>query len=86
MAETTIAVSFAVRDRLRSLGVKGEPYDVILRRLLKLEIPPPPLPLAYYCKEHDEVLSNPQKAGVHFSGKHGHSLKGALRAGIAEAT
>ena len=32
---TTIPVSKAIRDRLRSFGSKGETYDEILRRLME---------------------------------------------------
>ncbi|MEM3085760.1 MAG: hypothetical protein QXO51_08505 [Halobacteria archaeon] len=34
MAETTIPLSKATRDRLRALGAKGETYDAILNRLM----------------------------------------------------
>lgn len=33
---TTIAVSEAVRDRLKSLGSKGDTYDEILARILDI--------------------------------------------------
>ena len=36
MATTTIPVERDTRDRLRSLGKKGETYDKILRRLMSL--------------------------------------------------
>lgn len=36
MAITTIPVEKETRDRLRSLGKKGETYDKILKRLMSL--------------------------------------------------
>jgi len=36
MGTTTIPVERDTRDRLRSLGKKGETYDKILRRLMSL--------------------------------------------------
>jgi len=36
MATTTIPVEKGTRDRLRSLGKKGEAYDEILKRLMSL--------------------------------------------------
>lgn len=36
MATTTIPVERETRDRLRSLGKKGETYDEILKRLMSL--------------------------------------------------
>lgn len=33
---TTIQISKAVRDKLKELGKKGETYDEIIERLLKL--------------------------------------------------
>lgn len=38
MATTTIPVEKETRDRLRSLGRKGETYDEILKRLLSLAL------------------------------------------------
>ena len=34
--KTTIQVSVETRDRLKEIGKKGETYDDIIRRLLKL--------------------------------------------------
>jgi hypothetical protein len=36
MATTTIPIERETRDRLRSLGKKGETYNEILRRLMSL--------------------------------------------------
>jgi hypothetical protein len=36
MATTTIPLEKGTRDRLRSLGKKGETYDEILRRLMSI--------------------------------------------------
>lgn len=36
MATTTIPIEKQTRDRLRSLGKKGETYDQILKRLMSL--------------------------------------------------
>jgi len=36
MAATTIPLEKETRDRLRSLGKKGETYDHILRRLMSI--------------------------------------------------
>ena len=38
MATTTIPVERETRDRLRSLGKKGETYDEILKRLMSLAV------------------------------------------------
>lgn len=35
---TTIRVSTDLRDRLRELGKKGETYDEIIERLLKIAV------------------------------------------------
>lgn len=32
---TTIQISTEIRDELKSLGIKGETYDEVLRRLIK---------------------------------------------------
>jgi len=34
--ETTIRISTALRDRLKKLGMKGETYEEIIERLLKI--------------------------------------------------
>ena len=36
MATTTIPLEVGTRDRLRSLGKKGETYDQIIRRLMSI--------------------------------------------------
>lgn len=33
---TTIQITKATRDELKKLGIKGETYDTIIRRLLEL--------------------------------------------------
>jgi hypothetical protein len=38
MATTTIPVERETRDRLRSLGKKGETYDEVLKRLMSLAV------------------------------------------------
>ncbi|MCK4614016.1 MAG: hypothetical protein KAU14_04365 [Thermoplasmata archaeon] len=35
MSTTTLAVSIETKEVLKSLGTKGETYDVIIRRLIK---------------------------------------------------
>ena len=33
---TTIQITIETRDELQSLGIKGETYDVIIKRLIKV--------------------------------------------------
>ena len=36
--KTTIEISFELRDILKELGKKGETYEQIIRRLLKMKV------------------------------------------------
>lgn len=68
---TTIQVKTETRDRLKSIGKKGESYDAIINRLLDTEAraPPPPLRMGSPRCYEDDILEQAEEAHIDLPAK-----------------